>query len=329
MTTRVTQGTISRILLDSVARNNQAVQTYSNQISSGEKVSRPGDSVDSPTIENYRQMVARIDSYRSRIDGAEALLNFQEAVVGQTSDVVTRATELASQGINGTYSPERRALIAAEVWQLRDQLVQLANSKYQDRYIYGAADDDDPPYDGLTYTNPASGVASIRYAFDGEDGTSTTRSVQISDGLTIRVTTSGDQVFSNAIQAIERLGRALEGYETLPTSGAPDGTGVAYTFPADYNTQTNAIQNALDLLKQTQTDDLHPERTDIGGRIARLNGARSTLEIAKSDSERVLEQLQGVDVSEAAMMLTQAQTALQASYQIGLRIMNQSILDYI
>jgi flagellin-like hook-associated protein FlgL len=160
-------------------------------------------------------------------------------------ELLVRAKEIAQQGANEALSPSARAFLAEEVFQIRDQVVGLANSSYQGRYVYGGADDDDPPFDAGIYNEPITGPASIKYDFDAEIGTSQERSIKLTDDVSITINTPGDRVFGTTIEALERLGRSLSGYATTPDSGITDGGGVGYVFPADYKIQTADIKKAI------------------------------------------------------------------------------------
>lgn len=329
MTDRITQTGLTRLVIEAARNNQNQVNKFSEQLSTGIKVALPSDSINSSKVDFYQQMLNRVDGYELRINEVQSFLDYQENIVSEANDTLVRATELAMQGANETYSSENRSQIAAEVWQLRDRLVQLANSKYLDRYIYNGANDNTPPFSAGTYAAPATGAESQRYTFSTATASTITKDVQISDGLTIRQDTDGGTVFSEAIYALERLGRSLSGYVTNPATGAPDGTGAAYTFPTDYATQTNDIKAAMDLVKDARVSDIAAEKTSIGGRLKRLETAKAIVGVAKTDADTVLAKEQGVDFAEAASRLTQAQTALQASYQVGVQLLGQSILDYI
>lgn len=110
-------------------------------------------------------------------------------------------------------------------------MVSLANSTYQGRYIYGGTADDQPPYAETTpYDVPASGDATKRYEFQALDGSDMAKEVKLTDDLTLTITTPGNEIFDDAIFALERLARAVAGYQTNPADGQPDGTGDAYVF---------------------------------------------------------------------------------------------------
>lgn len=330
MTIRVSDSQVVRNLIGSIVRNRGEINKYSDEVSTGYKVLDPSDSKQAGTIAKYQESLARVEGYKNRIASVQSQLNFQDDILVQVNDLLLRAKEVATQGANEINGPEGRQQMAAEVWEMRDHLVQLANSTFKGRYLFGGADDDDPPYDQASnYTNPATGSAALRYAFDAEAGTSAVRNVQISDDLSIAVNTPGNQLFNNALYALERLGRALEGYDTQPATGAPSGAGNAYTFPTDFGTQTQAIQNAIDLLDTARTDDIMPERVSLGGRMRRLETATALIDLTKYNATEALATLQDADVAESATKLSQAQNALQASMAVSLRVINTTILDYI
>lgn len=327
--TRISDIQMSRSLVHNILSSREDVNRFGQEISTGYKVAEPGDSNVAGTVAQFRETVQRIEGYGQRISTVQGLLTFQDDTLSSANNVLVRAKEIAAQAANETNGVTERQQMAAEVWALRDQLVSLANSKYQGRYVYGGADDDDPPYDAASYTNPSTGSANQRYYFDNESGTALTRTVKITDDIEITVNTPGNAVFDEGIQALERLGRALEGFDTLPTSGAPSGAGNAFTFPQDYSLQTDAIQNAITLIDTARETDIMPERVTLGGKLKRLETAQSLLELSKVSAQEVLSRLQDADLATSGSNLSLAQTALQASLTVTSRVLNLSILDYI
>lgn len=327
--TRVSENQISGLLLNQIASSRQQVARYSGEVSSGLKVTDPGDSRFAGTISEFREQLTRIDGFQSRIKTVQGALSVQDSVLDQANQAIVRGKELATQGANETLSSTQRAQMAVEVFQLRDHLVNLANTTYQGKYIYGGTDTDTPPYSASTYTNFTSTAASQRYTYNNNAGAANTRTVDVTDDLSMAVGTPGNGVFDNAIQSLERLGRALEGFETLPAVGAPDGTGVAYVFPTDRTAQTDAIRAALDQLETARSGDVLPETINVAGRMNRLQSAARVLDDTKTSAQEVLSRLQDADVTEAATGLQQAQTALEASLTVTARILKLSILDYI
>mgnify|MGYP002078643668 CR=1 FL=1 len=164
---------------------------------------------------------------------------------------------------------------------------------------------------------------------DGAPGRSDLRTVNITDNLSIVINSDGDALFSNGIAALERLGRALDGYTTEPAIGIPDGNGTEYDFPADFTQQTLDIKSAMDLLDVSREQEILQERISVGGKLRRLETADSLLNLSKVNTEELLDKLQNADIVASASNLAQAQTALDASFAVTSRILNLSILDYI
>lgn len=327
--TRVTDQQTMRSLMYSIQRNRNSVDILSEQLSSGLQVRKPSDSSAASEISRFQQMLDRISGFEKRIGSVRSFLQYQDDALSESSDILVRAKEIAQQAANSTNNPDARRQLAEEVLQIRDHLASLANATYQGKYVWGGADDDDPPFDPQTYTNPATGAASRRYVFDNEDGTDVFRSVQVSDDLTVQVNADGEGTFAGAIHALERLGRALMGYATNPATGAPDGTGNAYTFPDDFETQTQAIRESIDLIEDARKNDVLVQRVEIGGKLRRLETAESLMRVSKVSGEEALSKLQDTDMTAAASQLSQIQTALQASYAVTNRVLNLTILDYL
>lgn len=325
--TRVTPMMTSRSLLLEIQQNQERVDRYSRMVSTGAKVIDPADSTSAGTISQYQQTLAKIDGYKSMIDSARGFLSYQSDIITQASDVLIQAEEIAAQISSEAHNPpETRRVAFEQLMQLRDQLATLANSKYQGRYIYGGNDDDDPPYDKVTYSVPGSGPASVRYVYDTEGGHDATREVPVSEDLTVRLNTPGNQVFDSSIQALERLARTLMGYSTSPATGTPDGGGGTYNSIPE---QTSDILRAIDMLRAARADQLMPEQANVTGRLMRLDTASSVLETAKSTSRQALSGLVDADISETATYLQQAEDALKASFLVSNRVLNLTILDYL
>jgi len=332
---RISENQLVRQLLSDIGRNRQSYNKYSQELSSGYAVVEPGDSKFSSTIAQYRQMMARIQGHETRINAVSGLLSFQDNIMSQVSDLLVRAKELATQAANETVGAEVRAQMAEEIFAIRDHLINLANSRYQGKYIYGGLDDDDPPYDIVgNFAVPADGKETEVYRYDdtaADPGAALTRNVAVADDVTVTVNTPGNQIFDNSIIALEKLGRALKGYSTSLDSGTklPDGTERAYNLPGEMSLQTQAIQECITALESARQNDIMPERVSLGARLRRLDTASSLLKLTKDDAESVLNSLQNADYATAATNLSQAQVALQASYTVSQRVLNMNILDYL
>jgi flagellar hook-associated protein 3 FlgL len=330
--TRITQSQLARQSIQGLFDSRDKYNKYAEEVSSGLKVTDPGDSQFSGTISQYKNLVTRIESHSVRIENAKSVLSFQDNAVTQLNDLMIRAKEIATQSANETVGSTSRAQAAKEIWEIRDHIVQLANSKYQDRYIYGGADDDDAPFDESSYVVPAgTGPETKRYAYDNtttEPGNALSRTINLTDDFTMTITTSGQNLFGPALTALEQLGRSLAGYSTEVQAG-PVYTGTAYTLSADTALQTRHIKDALDAIDTARKTHIMPERIGLGSKLKRIDTAEALLELTKSDAKAVLSSLQDADVDVSATNLTQAELTLNASYAVSSKILQLTILNYL
>ncbi len=325
-------------MLNDMLRNRESVNKYSQEVSSGLKVVNPGDSKHSGTIAGMQETLIKIEEDELRVSNVMGFLNHQDSALTQVNEILTRAGEIAAQASNESNSENERFALAAEVWEIREHLVSLANSQYQGRYIFSGGTDDTPAYSidtGNPFTVPAPAtVANRYYRYDTADGADETRDVQVTTDLEVTINKPANQIFQNAIEGLTELGRALEGYRTVyDTSGAlpvPDNAAsTAYVFPADFTAQSTDIRTAMDKIELARASEIIPERTVVAGKLRRLETAENLLSLSKTSAESVLNDFQAADVIESASFLTEAQTALNASLQITTRLLGQSILDYL
>ncbi len=326
---RITLQAQTRQILNNIQTNLERTTSLSDQISSGIKVRVPGDTNIGGFVSQTRESISRIDSHLKRMDQASSTLSYQEDVLSQANELLVRAKEIATQGANEAQGAPARQNMAAEIFQLRDQLVSLANSKYQGHYIYHGAIDDTPPYSAATYTNPGTGPESQRYVYDASTGSAVTKNVKVTDDDYVRVNTPGNTVFDEAIQGLEYLGRSLIGYKTTFTAGAPDGGGAAYVQPTEFSVQTDDITAAMQAIDDAIANDIMPERSGIGGRLNRIEFSQSLLGSIKVSAQTTLTSIQAVDLPEAATKLAEANNTLQAAMAVSGRQLNQSIIDYL
>lgn len=333
MATRISNLETTTVFIEQMYRQRVDLERSRQQISSGLRLEMPSDDpTRTSTVSQLQNTVLRLERHKERIAFSTNVLSQQDALLQAAGDIMVRAKEIASLAANETLAPELRAAMADEVFGLRDTLVGLANTKVDGVYIYGGADDDDPPFDALTYTVPADPTLSeaTRYVFDGEAGTEIQRRVKVGDSEEVQITTSGETVFAESIGALERLGRCLKGYDTTldGTTGLPDGGGNAYNFPADYRSQTNSLARLIDASEAGRVN-IEQERSSVGGRMNRLEQISQTIETVKAQAQESRSLIQDIDIFEAASTMANLQIGLEALLASGAQINNLSLLNFL
>ena len=347
MATRVSTGQYIDNFTYQISLSRERIEKTRNQISSGLKVFNPSDDAGrAGTIVNLQSLLQRIDGHQKRIASAKSMLETQESTVTSANDVLIRVEELATQAANGTLTTQNRQQIADEVFQLREQLASLANTQYQGVYLYGGLSEADAPFDAnntffATPTGSTYPDANRHYVLDStttDPGQDTTRTINISDSESIRINSTARSVFMDAINAVERLGRAMVGVRTdlidADSDGAvddpnPAGTHTAYNFPSEYNVQTQDILSALNAVKSARVNNIETELSSIGARVNRLDQTKQILDTLKLNTETARASIQDTDIYEASAQFTNLQTSLQALLASGAKISSQNLMDYL
>lgn len=108
------------------------------QASSQKRINKPSDDpVGTGRVLNYRSSLASIDQYRKNIDTAKGWLNLADESMMQVSTLLTKLKGLAEQGATGTMAASDREATSYEVRQIFSQLVNLGNTRYEGKSIFG------------------------------------------------------------------------------------------------------------------------------------------------------------------------------------------------
>lgn len=155
------------------------------QSSSQKRINKPSDDpVGASRILDYRASIGTIDQYRANIDTAKGWLGLADETMLQTSAVLTRIKGLAEQSATGTMTAADRNATGYEVRQLFQQLMNLANTRYEGNSIFGGHKFDPSAYEEGLMVHDQSGKSlglatglsarSIMVQFVGDEGATVT-----------------------------------------------------------------------------------------------------------------------------------------------------------
>lgn len=187
---RVTTNLIFDQNLRSINTSQGQLSDIQTQLASGKKLLRPSDDpVGASQVIRLTEELDKITQYQRNIDLANANLELQETSLRSINDVLNRARVLTLQSGNGIFAQSDREAVAAEIEQIRNQVVDLMNTKNASGdYVFSGFQSQKQAFE----FNPADIDNPIK--FMGDDGINT---VQISDSVTIQTTSSGKDLFED------------------------------------------------------------------------------------------------------------------------------------
>lgn len=280
---------------DQVLRNLQASSAAmvraQQQVSTGQRFSQPSeDPVAAASVMRSTRALTGITQYRRNITATRSRLDAEESVLDQTTDILSRAKELAiSQGTD-TATAATRLDAAAEVDQMIEQLTNLGNTKVGEEYIFGGNQTSAAPFqtDG-TYV--------------GDNGV---RQAEVSAGYVIDTTNNGNQLLVNSgvLSSLKDLRDQLRG-------------GSAASVAATITSIDSAFA-------QTQVS-----LAGTGSRSRQLDSVGENLDALESSLQTRQESDQGIDIAEATVRLVGIQNTLQAALLSTSQVMSMNLTQYL
>jgi flagellar hook-associated protein 3 len=140
---RITNNMLVQDLLWNANRNLSSLSEKQNQLSSGQRVTRPSDDPVAVTqILKYKSDIRAAEQYGENIKSALGWLEVSESAIDDVKEILQRVRELTVQAANGSNTPEDTQKVQTEVAQLKDELVSLGNSTIAGRYIFSGLQTD-------------------------------------------------------------------------------------------------------------------------------------------------------------------------------------------
>lgn len=297
MANRVTQGMLNTQFMRNLNTNLVRVQKLQDQLSTGRRINKPSDDpVGISFSMRYRSELERNGQYQRNVDSALSWLSYADEILGQAGDVMQRARELAVQGANGTNPQEALNTIAMEIDQLAGQLLNIANSQFNGKYVFNGQLTDIKPYDESAPGQSAPDTGAIDF--------------EIGIGVRIAVNVTGDKVFgepgadNNIFVALETLSQQLR-------SGNYEGI--------------SATIGKLD----ERIDAFLAARADIGAKVNRIELAEDRLKDISLNLTSLQSKTEDADLAEVIMKLKMDENVYQASLATGSRLLMRSLIDFL
>jgi flagellar hook-associated protein 3 FlgL len=301
---RITQKMTNMQLLQNLQNNNNQLNNYQNMLSSGQKIQKPEDNpVGIGYVMRYDTELSRASEYEENANTALGMLNTMDSLMQQSTDVLHRASTLVQQASTGTVPADVRQQMAAEITQLREQMVQIGNSDFNGNYLFNGQKTDVPPYTSATAGTDTTDKGVFR--------------LNVSPTSSVPVSITGEQIFGPTDTAATAPGTSTNVFSVL-NDIANDMKG---------NDQA-ALLKDIDRI-QTVSDNISTQRAEIGARTNRFNLIVSRIQDQTTGLKQLRSNIDDVDIAKVITDLKTAESVQQAALSTGARLIQNSIIDFI
>lgn len=295
---RVTNRMIAQTVLNNLGTNLNRLQKQQDQMSSLQVVSKTSDDpVIATRVVTLNSVLKQHDQYERNVGDALGWIETTERTLGGVNDVLQRARELAVAGGNDTLDQTERNAIAMEIEQIFDNVVQLANTTFANRYIFGGTKTTTAPF---AESPPGSGTV----VYSGDTGQ---LNWEVSQGVAMTVNIDGQAAF-----VTPGIFTTLNDLKTHLQSG--DTASVRDTDLVNLDSAIDAVLNL---------------RASLGAKANRLDMAKIQAGGERIDYEALMSKLNDVDLAKLVTDFKMQENVYQAALNVGARIIQPSLVDFL
>lgn len=298
---RVSDQVVKTNYTDRINAQRTRLNVLQERITTGKRINRPSDDPSgAAAVIKLRTSQTEIDQFKRSAAFANQRLAGADTAINNYQSILERVRTLTTQGLSGTASQEAKNALATEIDALRGRILNLANSKYNDEYLFGGSRQNAPPFDPTTAA-PAAAPA-------------TAQRIQIEPGASaLAVGVTAETVFSDATATI---------FEDLTAATAAlRGTGDPAADRATLENTMSRLATYRDLTAQAHAQ--------VGASMNITELALARLGEDSLSYEGRINAIEGDDFAATAVELAETQSALEAALKVAASTGKKSLFDYI
>lgn len=317
---RVTNSYMSASVFENTNANQARLVELQTQLATGKRVGKPSDdAVVVPSILNTQNFLAKLEVYDKNITHSMGELDVAESTLDSLVGNLQRVHELTNQASNELNSPSELKIIANEIDEIIRNVVNLANTSYNGKYIFSG-----------------NNVATPTYAVNGDDityqGTLPTEDyqfeVQVKENLKVAINEAGVNIFGEYYQTAGMATPADPTDDVFYSNGIighlKELTVDLRTDPPDYN----LIRGKLDVFDEDIQQTLFYQ-ANYGNLINTLENTRNQLEKEEINAVDYKSTLEDIDLLKVSSDIQFQEIALQASLNAAARVIQPTMLNFL
>lgn len=294
------------------ARDN-FVELQRKEVTGHEINSPKDDPVGMQQILQFNSALRKNEQYTKNIDYSVGLIEVASSTLETISDILFELKGISQEYSSDTATSAERSLISITVESLLEEMVQLANTKYLGKFVFGG-------------TNTLSGTASDSKPFNlTEDAnnlvTAVTRNSKGIDNLVYREMQEGKTVAVN-----------LSGSAPFMPGGEGSSSDI-FQIAIDLrdhllSNDKTAIAADMDAFDRAM-DQVNEENIKLAVRQNSLEAQKERMTQQDTTTKGLRSSIQDVDYAELIIQMNTAETVLQTTLQSAANLLQMTMLNFL
>ncbi len=309
---RITNNMMMNSFMTNLNYNMNVMSKYQNQLSSNKRINKLSDDpIGIMSTLDAKAKLRKLDMHGNTIGDAQSWLKQTETSLREMNEMLVKAYENTVTASNGSMSADDKEATAEIVEQIRQHLVQLGNSTYGGRFIFGGYNTTSEPF---TYD------ASGNLLYNGTNlVTATTTEASALQAQTIQYSTGINVITTVSVNGVDIMGTGENNLNKILSD-------LVSALRSDAGSST--ISSFINKLQNKQQDTLSL-LADVGGRINRLD----MMEASNADNEinytEILSKVEDIDQAEVTMQFKMAEAIYRSALAVGARVISPTLLDFM
>ena len=306
---RITQNMMSNLFVRNIQKQTEAMLQRQEQLTTQKRINRPSDDPGGMArVLDGRSTLAAIDQYVENIKQGKSRLEITETTLEQVDDLVQQALKLAEANSDEEITPEQRALAAEKVKGIYDHIMQLANSRLGDRYMFAGYQTDTTPF--TRDADPNDPTDDFTAVYHGDNGSF---QIPIADNVTVSVDADGQNYFGDGTTGVfSELQKLINGLENT----------------ADLDAGTAAIRATVDPLEAAHAQ-IMKKRSEGAPKLYRLESSEQHWTHFKTKVQEAMGRDEDADITRVAVELNNLRNAYETSMAAAAKIIQRGLVDFL
>ena len=273
---------------------------------------------------NINNEIKYTEKYNYNIDETVGWMNTTDGALDNVGNLLGEIKETILKVGNGTYSQNEMKSLNEDMNEKIKQLADTLNSTHGGKYLFGGSSVDDAP---ITVIENPDGTVKLEFSKDKNGQTipnTDDLKADISSGINIDYNISVGEIL-NIKDGNGNTVNLLDEINNLSTLMNDIANGDEQTAANAKETLLNDTKGKIDTL----FDHVVNERTSLGVRVSTAEKIKELNDEDILNIQDVLSKTQDTDVVEKFIELKSAEMIYQASIQVGAKLIQPTILDYI